>query len=129
MNELKKFVVLVVEDEAPTALAIEGALEHEGFTVIHAKDGKDGLTAALDRRPDMILADLKMPVMGGMEMIQEIRKDAWGKSARIIILTNVSDVASIEEAMRNETFFYIIKGDTSMAEIISKVREQLNIAK
>ena len=129
MEDLKKFTVLVVEDDASTALAIKGALEHEGFTVIHAKHGKEGLAMALDRHPDITLADLKMPEMGGMEMIQEVRKDAWGKKARIVILTNVSDVTSVEEAMQHEAFFYIVKGDTSMAEIITKVREQLGVPK
>ena len=127
MTDLKKYTVLVVEDDASTALAIKGALEHEGFTVIHATDGKKGLAAALEKHPNITLADLKMPEMGGMEMIHEIRKDVWGKGARIIILTNVSDVGSVEEAMKNETFFYIVKGDTSMAEIIAKVKEQLGI--
>lgn len=128
MNDLKKYTILVVEDDASTALAIKGALEHESFNVLHAKDGKEGLAVALGKHPDITLADLKMPQMGGMEMIAEIRKDVWGKGARIIILTNVSDVGSVEEAMQNETFFYIVKGDTSMAEIIAKVKEQLGIA-
>jgi CheY-like chemotaxis protein len=128
MNK-KNQSILVVEDEAPTALALSDKLEHEGYTVYKADDGKKGLDMALELHPDLILADLKMPVMDGMEMIRHIRVDAWGKDAKIIILSNLSDVAKIEEAMVHGTFFYMIKGDSSMSDILEKVKQQLTPSK
>ena len=80
---------------------------------------------ALEKHPDMLLVDLKMPRMSGMEMIQELRKDAWGARARIIILTNVSDLDSLQAAMKENAFHYLIKGDTSMAKVIETVKAQL----
>jgi len=118
--------ILVVEDEAPTALALGDKLTHEGYKVIKADNGKDGLQMALDNHPDLILADLKLPQMDGMEMIRQLRTDAWGKSAKVIILSNMSDVSKIEEAMVHGTFFYMVKGDSSMSEVLEKVRSQLS---
>ncbi len=120
-----KFTILVVEDEVPTALALGDKLEHEGYKVLKAADGKEGMKIALAEHPDLILSDLKLPEMDGMEMIRQIRLDAWGKNVKIIILTNVSDVSRIEDAMEQGTFFYMIKGDSSMTEILDKVRLQL----
>ncbi|MCG3772371.1 MAG: putative transcriptional regulatory protein pdtaR [Nitrosomonadaceae bacterium] len=123
MNEKK--TILLVEDEAPAALALQGALTHHGYDVLVAEDGEKGLALAKEKHPDLILTDLKMPKMGGMEMIAELRKDEWGKDVEVIILTNMSEVEMLEKAMENKAFFYIIKGDSSMADIVSKVELRL----
>jgi DNA-binding response OmpR family regulator len=122
-----KHTVLLVEDEASAALVLGNALRNEGLDVITAGDGIEGLKTAIDKHPDLILADLLLPRMGGMEMIREIRKDAWGKTVPIMILTNVSDVSALEEAIRQETFYYIMKGDTSLSEVVKKVKTQLKM--
>lgn len=123
-----KHTILVVEDEAPTALALGDKLEHEGYTVLKADNGKSGLDVALEKHPDLILADLKLPQMDGMEMIRRLRTDSWGKNAKVIILSNMSDVAKIEEAMVHGTFYYMVKGDSSMGDILEKVRSHLTPA-
>ena len=120
-----KKTVLVVEDEAATALALCAALQHEGYEVLQADDGSKGLHVALDRHPDIMLVDLNLPKMNGMDMIREIRNDSWGKTVKIVILTNVSDMSSLEEAMKHETYYYLIKGDSSVADVITTVRSQL----
>jgi CheY-like chemotaxis protein len=125
MEETKR-VILVVEDEAPTALALGDKLEHEGYTVLKAGNGKDGLAMALENHPDLILADLKLPEMDGIEMIRRLRTDDWGKDAKVIILSNMSDVIKIEEAMVHGAFFYMVKGDSSMGDILAKVKSQLS---
>lgn len=121
-----KHTVLLVEDEAPAALALSQVLKDEGFEVMTAGDGEEGLSIALEKHPDVILADLKMPKMGGLAMIHKLREDAWGKSAKVVILTNASDVESIEQAMTEGAFQYLTKGDSSMDAIVEKVRWMLN---
>ncbi len=121
-----KHTVLLVEDEAPAALALSQVLKDEGFEVMTAGDGEEGLNIALEKHPDVILADLKMPKMGGLAMIHKLREDAWGKSAKVVILTNASDVESIEQAMTEGAFQYLTKGDSSMDAIVEKVRWMLN---
>ena len=116
--------ILIVEDEVPTALALGDKLTHEGYNVIKAGNGKDGIRMALAEHPDLILADLRMPEMSGLDMIAELRKDDWGATVKVMILTNVSDVESIDEAMRHNTFHYIVKGDTTMENVLQKIKTQ-----
>ena len=120
-----KHTILLVEDEADAALALGNALEHAGYAVTKAADGEQGLKLALSDHPDLILADLKMPKMNGMDMIKEIRKDEWGKKAEIIILTNVTDVGMLEEALSHDTFFYIVKSETSINDVIATIQARL----
>lgn len=124
MVEAAKRTILIIEDEAPAALALGNALEQEGYEVFTAEDGEKGLQMALEKHPDVSLVDLRLPKMDGMTVVAEIRKDAWGKNARLIILTNTSDTARLEEAMNHNTFYYLVKGDSSIADIIKAVGAQ-----
>ena len=126
--DAQKHTVLLVEDEEAMALPLSETLKRAGYEVYMAGDGQAGLKLALEKHPDIILTDLRMPRMDGMEMIREIRKDAWGKNAEVIILTNVSDVTTLGEAMSEGTYFYMIKSDSSMQDILEKVKSRLKIA-
>ena len=117
--------MLIVEDESLMANTMGDALTAEGYTIYKAPDGEAGLKLALEKHPDLILTDLNMPKMDGLAMIHAIRKDDWGAHAEIIILTNVSDVAALEEAMREGTFYYMVKSDVSLADIVAKVKSRL----
>lgn len=121
----KKKSVLIVEDEAAVALALTDALAQEGYMILSAKDGMAGLQTALKEHPDVILADLKMPGMNGIEMIEELRKDPWGKTANIIILSNASDLGTLQSAMEQGAFHYMVKGDSSIADILAAVKKHI----
>ena len=125
MEPSKGKKVLIVEDEAPTALALGDKFEAAGYTVLQAADGKEGLHTALAEHPDLMLVDLRLPKMSGLDLIRELRKDAWGADVKIMILTNVSDVESVDEAMRQNTFHYIVKGDTTMQSVLEKAESLL----
>lgn len=125
MTEQKKPTVLLVEDEAPAAMVLGDALKREGFEVVHANNGHEGLKTAFEIHPDIILTDLMMPEMTGLEMLQQLRQDTWGKHVEVIILTNRSDVSALEQAMNEGAFFYMVKGDSSMADVIAKVKSRI----
>lgn len=119
--------VLVVEDEPAVALALTDALTKEGFTVVGAKDGQEGLAQAIAQHPDIVVTDLKMPVMTGLEMIEKLRADEWGKNVKVIILSNMSDLETLQSAMERGAFHYMVKGDSSMADIVAAVRKHLGV--
>lgn len=125
-TDLKR-TVLIVEDEAPLALALGNTLEQEGFTVFSVKDGEEGLRVAYEKHPDVILADLKLPKMTGIDMIKQIREDVWGKNANVIILSNISNPGTLEAAMSVGAFHYFVKSDSSMADIVRAIKNQLDI--
>lgn len=117
--------VLLVEDEDVMRMTLSAALEGAGYAVVAASNGEEGLKLALEKHPDLILTDLKMPKMGGLEMIRSVRQDAWGKGAEVIILTNISDAAALEAAMTEGAFFYMVKSDSSMADVVAKVKSRI----
>lgn len=125
MNQEQK-TVLIVEDEVPLAQALGNALRQEGFMVLTAHDGEEGLRLALDKHPDMVLADIKLPKMEGIEMITALREDEWGKKARVTILTNLSNPQTLEAAMKVGAFYYFVKSDSSMSDIVKGIQGQLS---
>ena len=114
--------VLIVEDESALLDALVDKFTREGFVVLGAKNGQVGLSLALANHPDMILLDLIMPVMDGMTMLSNLRKDQWGKDAKVIILSNLSEVektASLPEGV----YDYLVKSDSDIDNVVKKVRE------
>jgi DNA-binding response OmpR family regulator len=96
-TERKK--ILVVDDEQDLREAIITALSYEGFEVIEAVDGENGLEVALREKPDLILLDVMMPKMDGIEMLARLRNDAWGNCVKVIIMTALDDMEKIAEAV------------------------------
>jgi DNA-binding response OmpR family regulator len=87
---LGRDVILVVEDDESARVLLEMALVDEGYDVVTAKNGAVGLTIALDRRPKLILLDLRMPVMDGWQFARAYRERA-AEPAPIVLLTAGSD--------------------------------------
>lgn len=127
MTEKKKVkkTVLVVEDEAALRTALVAMVGDAGFEMLEAANGKEGLEIALKKHPDLILIDLMMPVMNGVEMLRELRKDKWGKNVYVYILTNKEpDTELIEEA--NSIPYkssYLMKSDSSITHIVDLVKK------
>jgi CheY-like chemotaxis protein len=79
--------ILVVDDSADTREMMAKLLELEAFTVVTAEDGRRGLQVADDELPDLIITDINMPNMSGIEMIKELRKQPWSKCVPIMAIT------------------------------------------
>jgi DNA-binding NtrC family response regulator len=99
--------VLVVDDERPTRLLMERELPRAGCVVATAESGEEGLEKVRSQEFDVILLDLKMPGIGGMETLRRIR-DA-GSSAEVVVLTGHPDVATAIEAMKLGAYDYLTK--------------------
>ena len=117
--------ILLIEDESAIQHALTDKLKEEGFDVLEAKNGEDGLKMAKEKHPDLILLDIIMPIMDGITMFKELRKDEWGKDAKIIFLTNLSEEERISEVLNLGTAEYLIKTDWSLADVVKKIREKL----
>lgn len=127
---VKNKKILVIDDDKSLQEVLKIKLTNEGFEVAAAFNGKDGLEKALKEHPDLILLDLVMPEMTGQEMLTELHKDSWGKTASVIILTNVSDPVKMaqteEQSVGNATLFdYVIKSDSSLDKVVEKIKQKL----
>ena len=120
MEKSIKRTILVVEDESSQRMALTDAFSSEGFKVFAAKDGSEGLALALREHPDMILADIVMPVMDGITMLSKLREDIWGKDAKVIMLTNLSD------ALEHGSYDYLVKSDWNIEDVVARVHARLS---
>ncbi len=128
MTEDKKTKILIVEDEAVISKAYAEELRDEGFLVLTATNGRDGLELALREKPDLILLDILMPVMDGLTMMDQLRtKDLYGKKVPIILLTNLSasEEKIIQAIAKNEPAYYLVKSDWDLSGVIEKIKERL----
>lgn len=117
--------ILIVEDEPPLRNALRDKLSRENFAVLEAKNGEEGLEIALRERPDLILLDIIMPVMDGITMLKKLRGDDWGKNAKVIMLTNLSDDESLANAIAQGSHEYLVKSDWKIEDVVAKIRERL----
>lgn len=83
----EELTILVVEDDDDTRFMIEQLLLMSGYKVVTASDGEAGLNVARRRNPDMILTDIAMPGMSGIDLIKLIRLDAAFRDIPILALT------------------------------------------
>ena len=121
------YKILIVEDEQSLIRALNEKLEQEGFEVIDALNGEEGLEKALHEHPDLILLDIVMPRMDGITMLKELRKDEWGKNVPVLLLTNLTDAAKTAEAVENKVVGYLVKTDWKIEDVVDKIRETLQV--
>ena len=120
-------VVLVVEDETVLSKILQQTLEREGYETLAAMDGKEGLTMALEKKPDLILLDIMMP-HDGLTMLASLRQNKeYGQHVPVILLTNLSPDSNsiIESVEKYEPVFYLVKANHSPEQVVAKVQEAL----
>src|SRR5262249_11838886 len=79
--------ILVVEDDPEALDMITSTLEQEGYHVVVASDGLEGMAVALSQSPQLIIADLKMPRMDGVEMVRRLRRQLSTRQTPIVAIT------------------------------------------
>lgn len=90
MKELKSAVIVYAEDDIGVRSGIARYLLRRVKAVEEADNGKEGLALTREYNPDVVITDLEMPVMNGLEMIKQIREE-FGKNKPIIIITGYND--------------------------------------
>lgn len=123
---MKILIIEVIEDEESYLKLVHNELTAIGYKVVDAKEGKQGLDIAKLEHPDLILLDLKLPGIDGMTVLNELRQDDWGKTAKVIILTNLEpDDAIMQGIVKNQPAYYILKSDIKLEGLIEKIKEVL----
>lgn len=121
----QKHKIAVIEDDLPICNMYRIKLESAGYEVKTAHNGEEGYTLIEEFEPNLVLLDLKMPVMTGDVMLEKIRSTDWGAKPRVIILTNISK----DEAPHGLRFLnvdrYIVKAHHTPSQVIDIVQEIL----
>lgn len=101
--------ILIVEDEVLMLEMMKMRFEADGFDVITAENGKDGLLKSLSDKPDLMLVDLLMPEMSGIEMIKVLRMNSDLKKTPIIVVSALGRDSDVKEAFDVGANDYIVK--------------------
>ena len=83
--------ILVVDDESPIRDLVRDVLELDGHDVVEAADGPTALEAVADKSPDLLVLDIMMPGMSGLDVLRSLRREHSGAELPIILLTTASD--------------------------------------
>ncbi len=118
--------VCIVDDEADIREIYSLKFESEGFRVISAANGEEGLKLMREQKPDVVLLDLQMPVKNGMDVLREMKEDESIGSIPVVILSNVSDEKTFAKVGKFETHFYIVKALTTPQKVVDIVHEVLH---
>ncbi len=121
--------IVIIEDDLAISQMYRMKFEAEDdqFQVFIAKNGADGLELIKKVRPDLVLLDLRMPIMDGMELLQTVRKDEAIKDTKIVILTNSGLEESPAHAKSLGVEDYIVKANYTPSQVVNKIKNILNI--
>ena len=117
--------IAIVEDDAAISQMYRIKFEAEGYEVETAEDGKLGLELAEAMKPNMILLDLMMPIMDGIEMLTRLRKTDWGKDIKVIILTNKGEQEIPPEVKKLGVEALILKAAMTPRQVAELVKTKL----
>jgi CheY-like chemotaxis protein len=125
-----RYKILVVEDDQNLRLTLSELLRMEGFTVITARDGDEGYLQAMAHQPDLVITDLNMPILDGVEMARLLRRQR-GKIAEIPIIAlsaNLTDY-NLPEKMNAGINRFIDKASNDRQSLMTTVRTLLDAPK
>ena len=118
--------VLVVEDNKTLNQAYKMILQKEGHDVRAAYNGKEGLELVKINEPSLILLDMLMPTMNGIDFLKKFRPDKHPDTT-VIILSNLNEDAEVQQALKLGARKYILKASTSPQELINHVKEATKV--
>lgn len=117
--------ILVIDDDNNLRTVLCDKLNLSGFEATGAENGEVGLTLADKLHPDVILLDLLMPKVNGWQFPDELRKNALGRTAKVILLTALESKEFVAKAMEVGAYGYLVKTDWDLDQVVTQVQEAI----
>lgn len=115
--------ILIVEDDPLMQRMYQKAFAFDGYNVEVAGDGVEGLEKIRTSKPTVVLLDVMMPKMNGLEALEKIKSDPELKKIPVIMLTNLAGSADAEKALSLGAVKYIVKSEQEPKQVVSMVKE------
>ncbi|OGY25680.1 MAG: hypothetical protein A2Z11_04480 [Candidatus Woykebacteria bacterium RBG_16_43_9] len=125
MAESEPKKILVVDDEDPVREIYNKEFTSSGFKVVLASDGEQGLLKAGEEIPDLILLDVMMPKMSGIDTLKVLKKNELTKEIPILLLTNLGEEQIIKEGFSLGADGYLLKVSYTPAQVVEECRKFL----
>ena len=117
--------ILLIEDEEIMINLLQKKLTQEGYQILVAKNGEEGLKTMRETKPDLILLDIIMPKKGGFEVMEAMQKDNELKEIPIIIISNSGQPVELDRAKDLGAKDWLIKTEFDPREVLDKVIKQI----
>jgi two-component system alkaline phosphatase synthesis response regulator PhoP len=118
--------VLIADDQNSIRLLVRATIESDEYSIAEASDGSQAWRLIQERRPDLVLLDVQMPGLSGLEVTRAVRADAALTSIRIILLTANSEKADVEAGLAAGADLYLTK-PFSPLELLTVLEKALEI--
>lgn len=122
VEEMPGNKILIVEDDKFLRGLIASKLAKEGFEVVEAADGEDGVKKIPEAMPNLVLLDLLLPGIDGFEVLKQVKAIEAVKNIPVIILSNLGAKEDIEKGLSLGAIDFMVKAHFTPEEIIEKVR-------
>jgi twitching motility two-component system response regulator PilH len=121
----QKGTILVVDDSPTEVHIFKKILEKQGYRIIVAKDGREGVDMAIQSLPNLILMDVVMPVLNGFQATRQLKNNEQTARIPVIMVTTKDQQTDINWGMRQGANEYLVK-PVAPAELLNKIRTLLN---
>lgn len=121
----KKVKVAIIEDDMAIVQMYRTKFENEGYEVATAPDGISGLQLIEEYEPDIILLDLMMPNMNGLDMLSKLRNQPGGRDAKVVVLTNMGDTETATKVYKMAADDYIVKAEMTPKQVSDRIKALL----
>ncbi|MEX0870086.1 MAG: response regulator [Candidatus Spechtbacterales bacterium] len=117
--------ILFIEDEEALQKTLSEALKQEGYDVVGAFDGEEGLAMSKKSSYDLILLDLRLPKKDGFDVLNELKSGEDTKNIPVIVLTNLETALDIQKALDLGATTYLVKANYDLDSVLSKIEQVL----
>ena len=118
-------IILITEDDPLMSRMYQKIFTFEGYQVEMAADGQEGLDKARELKPTMILLDVMMPKLNGLQVLEKLKADPETKSIPVVMLTNLAGQQDAENALAKGAIKYIVKSEYEPKQVADIVKELL----
>lgn len=118
--------VVIADDESTMRLLVHATIDSDDYTVLEATDGAQAWAMVQDKRPSLVLLDVQMPGLSGLEVLRLIKSDPAHKKTKVILLTSKAQETDIETGLLAGADFYLTK-PFSPLDLLSRVEEALGL--
>jgi len=122
-----KLMVLVVEDTELLRRIYSDKLAQDGYDVLSAGDGFEALNVLRENKVDLVLLDLIMPRMSGIEALEAMKADPRTREIPVIILSNLGQESDVERGLGMGAVDYLVKNEARPADVADKIRVTLEL--
>lgn len=124
-DDRRKYI-LIVEDDEFISDVYQRKLLLEGFEVALEKDGEEALRTIRERRPDLVLLDIMIPLKDGFQVLSDLRADAGLSDIRVVVMSNLSQGKDIAHAKELGALDYIVKSNIALPDMVQRIRKALS---